>query len=171
MTAATECDNRQMRHFLKNVAGVIATVMLAASGAWGSDLTAYRWKNRLLLVFASSHTDPGYAQFDRRLSEAQAEVQDRDLVVFRIFEKEPSHVQLLQPKQPNQPKQQLSPEEAETLRRRFDIEPGRFTVVLIGKDGGVKMVREHRADLEEFFARIDSMPMRQQEMRDKGKLR
>lgn len=160
-----------MHPFLKNAAGVAATVMLSASGASGSDLTAYRWKNRLLLVFASSHTDSGYAQFDRSLSRAQAEVRDRDLVVFRIFEKEPSYVRQPQPAPPNPPKQQLSAQEAERLRRRFDIAAGRLTVVLIGKDGGVKMVRGRRADLGEFFDRIDSMPMRQQEMRDKGKMR
>ena len=33
------------------------------------------------------------------------------------------------------------------------------------------MVREHQANLTEFFDRIDSMPMRQQEMRNKGKTR
>lgn len=37
-------------------------------------------------------------------------------------------------------------------------------VVLIGKDGGVKD-RGQRLDLERLFAKIDSMPMRRQEMR------
>jgi hypothetical protein len=31
------------------------------------------------------------------------------------------------------------------------------------------MVREHRAELQEIFDLIDSMPMRQREMREKGK--
>ena len=38
------------------------------------------------------------------------------------------------------------------------------TVLLIGKDGGVK-VRQESLDLEALFRRIDSMPMRRAEMR------
>jgi hypothetical protein len=80
------------------------------------------------------------------------------LIVFRVFEDGPSRVQ----------EKPLSSEEAEALRRRFSVQSGRFAVILIGKDGGVKMVREHEADLQEIFDRIDAMPMRQREMREKG---
>jgi hypothetical protein len=65
----------------------------------------------------------------------------------------------------------LSPEDTQKLRRRFGVRPGRFTVILIGKDGGVKMLREDRVELQEIFDLIDSMPMRQQEMQEKGKTR
>jgi hypothetical protein len=65
----------------------------------------------------------------------------------------------------------LAPENTEKLRRRFEVKSGPFKVVLIGKDGGVKMVREDRADLQEIFDRIDSMPMRQQEIKEKKKVR
>ena len=61
----------------------------------------------------------------------------------------------------------LSAESAEMLRRRFEIEKDSFVVILIGKDGGVKMVREDRLSLQEVFDRIDSMPMRRQEMRER----
>jgi len=132
-----------------------------SSSSWGMDLDTYRWKNRLLLVFGTTESDPAFAAFDRNLSKEAAEVTDRDLIVFRIFENGPSRLE----------ESRLSSEEAETLRHRFSVQSGRFAVILIGKDGGVKMVREHEANLREIFARIDTMPMRQREMREKGEAR
>jgi hypothetical protein len=58
-------------------------------------------------------------------------------------------------------------EHAEKLRRRFNVQSGRFTVVLVGKDGGTKMVLEDRAELLKIFERIDDMPMRQQEIKER----
>ena len=147
----------QMNHSSKRTIGVFIAAMLTLSPALAGDLASYRWKNRLLLLFAPSESEPGFADFDRRLAQERLGVADRDLVVFRIMEEGPSRVA----------QQPLPPEDVENLRRRFEVVAGRFTAILIGKDGGVKMRREHRADLREIFDRIDSMPMRQQEMREK----
>jgi hypothetical protein len=131
------------------------------SAASATDLTQYRWKNRLLLVFAANKSNPSFEVFNQSLSERFHEVKDRDLIVYQVLEKGPSRLG-------DQP---LVPEEAEKLRRHFGVKPGRFTVILVGKDGGVKMVREERADLQEIFDFIDSMPMRQQEMHEKSQSR
>ena len=128
-----------------------------SSFAQGSNLTTYRWKNRLLLVFSTNESAHGYVEFNRSLLEADSGVADRDLIVFRIFEKAPSQLG----------KQPLSMEDAEALRGRFEIKNDQFTVILIGKDGGVKLKREHPVELQKIFDLIDSMPMRQQEVMDK----
>ena len=120
------------------------------------DLSDYRWKHRLLFIFAPSTTDAAFLALDKRLAQTALEIEDRDMVIFRIFENSPSRVS-------DKP---LPPGDDETLRRRFGIETGRFTVVLVGKDGGVKRVAHRDADLQSIFNSIDSMPMRQQEMRD-----
>ncbi|MFO7687606.1 MAG: DUF4174 domain-containing protein [Desulfobacterales bacterium] len=39
----------------------------------------------------------------------------------------------------------------------------------MGKDGGIKLKRNDQVRLEEIFQLIDSMPMRQDEMRQKGR--
>jgi hypothetical protein len=127
----------------------------------GTDWTMYRWENRLLMVFAPTQSDVGYLEFEKDLSKSTPELMDRDLVVFRIFEKARSRVG----------EQLIESEDAEQLRRRFEVRRGKFTVILIGKDGGVKVTREGRVELEEIFDRIDSMPMRQREMREKRKTR
>jgi hypothetical protein len=129
-----------------------------AAAAEEADLSGYQWKNRLLFIFAPSAGDAGYLALDEQLAKAAPEMEDRDLLVFRILEHGPS---LLDGKP-------LPPDDAEALRRRFDVEPGKFTVVLAGKDGGVKLVEHKAVDLEAIFDRIDSMPMRRQEMRERG---
>ncbi len=144
---------------------LISTLVLTAVGltvgpplAAGVDLADYRWKNRLLLIFAPNETVKDFATFSRRLNAENFNVLDRDLVVFRIFETASSRVD-------NQP---LSPEDAQALRLRFDIKLGQFTVILVGKDGGVKLIQKRQANLEEIFDLIDRMPMRRQEMREKS---
>jgi len=137
---------------------ILLTVMMASAPALGSDLAAYRWENRLLLVFAPSDSNAGYVSLNRALDERDVELKDRDLVVFRVFESGPSR----------RGEEPLSSADAEALRRRFEVRNGGLTVILIGKDGAVKMTRESGVALQEIFALIDSMPMRRREMREKS---
>jgi len=54
-----------------------------------------------------------------------------------------------------------------TLRDRFNVGQETFTVILIGKDGGEKgRWSEPPSWEDEIFPLIDSMPMRQREMRE-----
>ncbi len=129
--------------------------------ARGSELAPYRWKNRLLLVFAPNALDSDLAAFEKNLSARSAEVLDRDLLVFRILEEGAS----------SRGDEPLAFNDAASLRRRYKIKPGRFTVILIGKDGGLKLVRECRGALQEIFDLIDTMPMRRREMREKNAAR
>jgi len=149
-----------MRHHLKILIALFIGGFIMSSSAWSADLREYRWKNRILLVFSPTASDPGYAAFADAVSSRSYDVKDRDLVLFWVLEKGPSRLE-------GQP---LSQEDAQDLRRRFRIKTGRFTVILIGKDGGVKMMREARAELQEIFDLIDSMPMRQREMKKKGRI-
>ena len=144
--------NTLLKHFVSLATGI----SLALSHAWGADLTKYRWKNRLMLVFSAHTSEAGYVALNQSLKQRLSEVQDRDLIVFRIFEEVPSRIT----------EQALPPEEAQGLRRRFNVKSGQLTVILIGKDGGVKMVQERRADIQAIFDLIDSMPMRQREMQE-----
>jgi len=52
------------------------------------------------------------------------------------------------------------------LRRQFQVDDRKFTVVLLGKDGGEKFRSQVPVTIEKLDALIDAMPMRQQEMRD-----
>ncbi|MEJ5330998.1 MAG: DUF4174 domain-containing protein [Desulfobaccales bacterium] len=121
------------------------------------DLSAYRWQNRLLLLFAPTADHPAYQTLGRELEEQAKGVKDWGLIVFRVLEAGRSF----------QNGDELSPEQAQALRQRFAAPPGAFTVVLVGKDGGVKLNEARRVPLADIFALIDSMPMRRQEMQER----
>ena len=57
------------------------------------------------------------------------------------------------------------PRGSNELRSFFDVEKESFKVVLIGKDGGSKFQSSGITTAEVFYKKIDSMPMRQQEMK------
>jgi hypothetical protein len=51
------------------------------------DLNAYQWKNRLLLLFASSEEDQAYLTLKKEIDRQAMEVKDRDLLVFYVLER------------------------------------------------------------------------------------
>jgi hypothetical protein len=156
-------DNSLPGELMNAIKPILWILVMAVSGIpsavaeSGIDLSEYRWKYRPLFIFAPSDTDADFLALDRQLNNAAPELEDRDMIIFRIHEESPSHAA-------GKP---LSREDADHLRRRFDAISGRFTVVLVGKDGGVKLHAHRLVDLQSIFTLIDSMPMRQQEMRDK----
>ena len=123
------------------------------------DLNAYQWKSRLLLLFASSEEDQAYLTLKKEIDRQAMEVKDRDLLVFYVLERGESRLD----------KERLNPDQIFSLRKRLSVPPSRFTIILIGKDGGEKIRQESPVDLKEIFAIIDAMPMRQQEMKKKSK--
>ena len=147
-----------MRYQRNTLIAMIIGIVPMIAAASATDLTQYRWKNRLLLVFSPTKSAPSFEAFNQSLSGSFLEVKDRDLIVYQVLEKGPSRLG-------DQP---LAPEEAEKLRRRFGVGSDRFTVILIGKDGSVKLIREYWVELQEIFDLIDSMPMRQREMSERS---
>ena len=124
------------------------------------DLNVYRWKNRLLMVFSPSQEDPNYQLLVKEMQDQRNGLIDRELLVFEIFEKGESRFG----------NTVLKKEAVDFLRRKFSAGQGSFLVILIGKDGEEKMRRQNqKVSLAEIFAVIDGMPMRQREMKERGK--
>ena len=123
------------------------------------DLSRYQRKNRLLLLFAPSRFHPLFDVLHQSIVAQEAEVSDRDLVVFEILESGQSSVRAAD----------IDSETAHLLRDRFKVDQGEFKVILVGKDGGTKLERKDQTHLKEFFELIDAMPMRREEMRQKFK--
>ena len=122
------------------------------------DLNQFRWKNRLLFVFSEQSNDSIFKDFQSEISTQNDEVLDRDLIVFKIFEIGPSFMNTTQ----------IESDVANDIRKQFKASPGLFTVILVGKDGGVKLRRNTQLKLKDIFALIDAMPMRREEMRQKA---
>lgn len=137
---------------------IVASLMLPNMTALATDLSPYRWKQRLLLVFAPTPATSAYQALDRQLKQHPAGVAERDLMVFHLFGEGSSHG----------PDGAVAPEDAEVLRRQFGLAGDDFRMLLIGKDGGTKGSYGSPPDLMAIFDRIDAMPMRREEMRRSG---
>jgi hypothetical protein len=124
------------------------------------DLTQFQWKNRLLFLFAPNRNHPSFDTLHKSLLAQKSEAADRDLMIFEILETGPSSLNT----------EDLDRQTAQSLREKFDISRGRYTVILVGKDGGIKLNRQGQIRLEDIFALIDTMPMRQEERRQKKRL-
>ncbi len=62
--------------------------------------------------------------------------------------------------------QNLTPEDAQRNHPEWHLRPpATFTVLLIGKDGGIKLRRNTPVPATDLTALIDTMPMRRDEMR------
>jgi len=118
-------------------------------------LDAYKWKNRLLLVFAPNENSSAYQRQMQLLQRQQAGIEERDMLVFELVAQGTSRVN----------GQSLNAEEAAKMRKRFNVGSQDFNVILVGKDGTSK--RRDRAPVspEVIFREIDAMPMRRQEMK------
>jgi hypothetical protein len=129
---------------------------IEAQGGKVVDLKNYQWKNRILLIFAPSAENPAGSSLAVELEGQIAGVRERELLIGHILEIGPSQFAGVP----------ISRELSEAFRRQFAVRTGISTVILIGKDGEVKLRREGPVQATEIFALIDSMPMRRQEMRE-----
>jgi hypothetical protein len=122
------------------------------------ELSRYRGQNRLLLVFAPSASAMSYRQQVRMFANQTAELADRDVLIFYLFEEGPGYNNEMM----------LAPEVADRLRREFEVEPGEFVTVLIGKDGRVRFRADRPVAPIDIFSLIDILPARQEELRRRG---
>lgn len=101
-----------------------------------ADLNPYRWHNRPLVIFAPSKSDTAYVEQMAMLEKNKTALADRDIIVLT----------------------DTSPSDKGQLRRQLN--PKGFEVVLVGKDGGMKMRKTTPLNTEVLFSTIDQMPMR-----------
>ncbi len=110
-----------------------------------SNLSHYRNKSRLLLVFAPSKSDPRWRTQNALLAGSAAAFQDRDLLRFDYLEH--------------------GGNEGAAIRTRYGVKPGQFRVLLIRKDGYVASGGPTPISLQSLTEQIDRMPMRREEMK------
>ena len=118
----------------------------------GDPLAPWRWQNRIIVVAHDASSSGAYEQISL-LYEFPREIQDRHLLIFELRANE---VKI------NGQRTNL---EVRDLRKRLGVGPKEFQVLLIGKDGGIKSRYRKLTPAQVFFDHIDSMPMRQSEMR------
>ncbi len=105
-------------------------------------------KNRIIIVFSAED-----GEVSTLIKEAE-EINDRDIVWF-VFKGDSVLTNY---------SGKLSPVFQKRVSDKFRSVAKR--VILIGKDGGIKL-RADVIDMRNIYAKIDSMPMRRREIRDK----
>jgi hypothetical protein len=142
--------SKMIRHwFAPLAAGVFAMTSTMAQG-----MESYQWKARPVLVFAASADTAAYRSQLQALRAAGGGLRERQIIVIGVSG---NAVQAVAGGGARQ--------SAANLRRAYGVPDGEFQVVLIGKDGGVKLRSREPVSPQELFQLVDAMPMRQQEMR------
>ena len=106
------------------------------------DLFQYAWTHRPIFVFADSPFDPRFEEQISLLMDDTEELIIRDVVV--ITDTDPANMSAL----------------------RKDLRPRGFGLVLMGKDGQVKLRKPSPWDVREITHAIDKWPIRLKEIRD-----
>jgi hypothetical protein len=122
------------------------------------DMNRYAWKKRPVLLFSPTSDDKRLRQMKQQVGKLEEGIEDREIVV----------IELVQDGQSKAEGRVMPDEKVEHLRKQYEVEPGKFAVLLIGKDGGVKARWFEPIDLKQIFGNIDAMPMRQQEIRERA---
>lgn len=120
------------------------------------DLKDYQWKNRLILLFTPSLENPLYQKQVKAFQSKLEDIKERDLLIFHFSEEEQKY----------QKSNFLSKTISRTYLKHFNLKKGQFYILLIGKDGGVKYQSKNFTLPSKIFQLIDSMPMRQAEMKN-----
>ena len=108
-----------------------------------NNLSDFLWQARPIVVFADSENDPRFEQQIALLEEQAEALAERDVVV-------------------------LTDTDASVISDlRKELRPRGFMMVLIGKDGGIKLRKASPWDVREVSRVIDKMPMRQREVRER----
>ena len=121
------------------------------------ELEQYRWTNRVLVVSALARDDANLAAVQTDLASNREAFADRDMVLVTLLDSGASTAG----------DRELTEAEAGAARAALDLPAGAFALRLIGKDGSVKFARDSAVPVQEIFALIDTMPMRQREMFDR----
>ncbi|MEM6593663.1 MAG: DUF4174 domain-containing protein [Pseudomonadota bacterium] len=108
-----------------------------------ANLGDFLWEKRPIVVFADTPRDPAFIRQLELLADRPEALSARDVVILT----------------------DTDPNALSELRKK--LRPRGFMLVLIGKDGGVKLRKPFPWDVRELSRAIDKMPLRQQEIRDR----
>ena len=110
--------------------------------AEGVSLDDFRWRNRLVVVFADAPIDPRFTEQMQMLRARPSALVERDVVVVT----------------------DTDPDARSELRQK--LRPRGFQLTLIGKDGEVELRKPSPWSSREISRSIDKMPLRLQEIRE-----
>lgn len=125
---------------------------------YAQDITDYQWNNRLIFLMDDSLDTKAIRSQLNAFSKKADALADRELLLFQVTPKGVFTAEGAMTK--------LSPDDT---YRKLSIPKDFKGVLLVGKDGGVKLKKSFEVEPELIFTLIDGMPMRRSELnRNKG---
>ncbi len=118
----------------------VATAAAGIRDADGVDLASFMWVARPFVIFADTPADPAFAEQVRNVTERMDALAERDVVVIT----------------------DTDPANPSAVRRK--LRPRGFSIVLIDKDGGIKLRKASPWTVRELSQAIDKTPLRIEEM-------
>ena len=123
----------------------IAIIAICMFGSLHAEpLTQYLWKRRVVLSFSAAKSTPERIFLLKQIEQYQCEFDDRQMV----------HIDLI-----------AGSNDHQLLSRQFSLPNKNLNLLLLGKDGDVKLLTS-QPSLENLLTLIDTMPMRQRELRN-----
>lgn len=143
---------------MKTLLLLFITIFAIAMNTQSQDLSSHQWENRLILILTDDSNSTIYQEQIEELHSDQEGLEDRKLVIYTVM--------------PNQ----FRLEDFENggwiqsgiLYSEYKKSEESFEILLIGLDGGVKLRQSEFLSNEDLFDRIDRMPMRRNELRNRG---
>ncbi|OLO02710.1 MULTISPECIES: DUF4174 domain-containing protein [Salinicola] len=137
------------------VAGAFLANGATAQADGGNDpanpLITDKWNFRPLIVVTPDPGQPAYRHLRQQLDDTRNQFADRDMLLYTV--EGDSGTRHGQP---------MTPYETRALLDALGVNPDQgVTTILVGKDGGKKVQLRGDVDLQEIYATIDRMPMRQ----------
>jgi hypothetical protein len=125
------------------------------------NLDKHQWENRIIII---KTTDENNAKYQKQIEEFKNEengLLDRKLVLYKVVEDTYSFSDF---NSKSMDFQTISnPSKRNLFKHKHD-----FEVLLIGLDGGVKIVQQEVLTIQKLFNTIDAMPMRQNELNNRN---
>ncbi|WP_372920515.1 DUF4174 domain-containing protein [Salegentibacter sp.] len=118
------------------------------------DIKDFQWKNRLVLIIAEDKENQSFQKQLAELQKDQDGLKERKLIIYKIL-----------PGKFSKGLESETWENDSVLYQKYKTNASGFQVLLLGLDGGIKLDQSEIISLKKLFNTIDSMPMRQAEMR------
>lgn len=128
------------------ITGLLCLFTLSACAEQAEpSLERFKWKKRIILSYPNDSQK--WAEQLKAMRSRHLEIKDRDLMILRLDANLSSYDEA----------------QREKLMENYKLTKGSH--ILIGKDGQVKDRQNGDLNLEKWFKLIDTMPMRQSEMK------
>lgn len=124
-----------------NMKLILTFIFLVTLQLKAQNLEEYQWRNRLLILFGDSSTE-AFLRQKQLLTKEKASLEERAILIL---------------------------EGNRQLQEQLQLNAAFEGIILIGKDGGIKLKKPFTVQPEAIFSLIDGMPMRKAEIRSRKK--